>query len=194
MNAGVAIVYEYTGFKELADNIGVLKAYMANSIIPYQRAAALVTGSVQRNFVEGGRPKKWKELSLLSYFVRSHRYGKQNKTPLTLVDTGRLRDSIVPHFATTSEGGEFGAKTNVSYARLQNDGGVSTPSQAVIKSFTRKAPKSSGRVRVRGYVMNIKGGHHIPARPFMLLQAEDRTRIRSVFSEWMRGIANGEYR
>lgn len=186
----VAITTKVVGFQDLVNRLSMKKREIDTDVTPFKRLAAVVVSSVLKNFRDGGRPTRWRDLSLLSYFVRSHRSGKQNKRPQILRDTGRLMNSIVPHFASNEKMASFGAKTNVTYARLMDKGGTSTASSVVIAAFKRKTP-SGGETRVRSYTMNIKGGHRVPARPFMLLQKEDLTRIQQVIFEWLRGKFNG---
>lgn len=187
----VAFVTRIDGLQRTLGNVDALKAYLG-SILPYKQAATVVTASVMRNFSAGGRPEKWEELSPLTLFIRKHRAGKQNASPLTLRDTGRLAGSPVPHAAVDAEGGTFGSKTNVSYARRMHEGGYSTASTVVIEAFRRNT-KSGGSSRVRSYVMHLKGGKRIPARPFMMLQKADQAVIKQIFADWIRGAANGEY-
>ena len=187
----VALVTRIDGLQRTLGNVDALKAYLG-SILPYKQAAAVVTGSVMRNFVAGGRPQKWEELSPMTRFIRKHRQGKQNANPLTLRDTNRLMNSVVPHATLDAQGGAFGAKTNVSYARKMHEGGVSEASTVVIEAFRRVI--KTGESRVRSYVMHLKGGKRIPARPFMMIQEADRAIIRQVFTDWLKGASNGEYR
>lgn len=187
----VAIVSRIDGLQRTLGNVDALKAYLG-SILPYKQAATVVTASVMRNFREGGRPEKWEELSPLTQFIRRHRKGKQNANPLTLRDTGRLAESPVPHATLDAQGGTFGAKTNVKYARKMHEGGVSTASSVVIEAFRRNI--KTGESYVHSYVMRLKGGKRIPARPFMWIQESDKPVIRQIFIDWIRGAANGEYR
>jgi phage gpG-like protein len=186
----VAIVTRIDGLQRTLGNVDALKAYLG-AILPYKQAATVVTASVQRNFVAGGRPQKWEELSPLTRFIRAHRRGKQNLNPVPLRDTGRLEGSVVPHAAVDAQGGTFGAKTNVSYARKMHEGGVTTASEVVIDTFIRNA--RTGESRVRSYVMHLKGGKRIPARPFMMVQEADKTVIRQIFMDWLKGAADGKY-
>jgi phage gpG-like protein len=192
-NRGVDITFKVEGLPQLSKNVDLLKAYFETYILPYKQAATVVTGSVMKNFREGGRPEAWKPLSPLTYFIRSHRSGKKNTQAKTLVDTARTMNSIVPHFSLDAKGGQFGAKTNVKHARRLHFGGLSDASSVVIGAFKRNTP-SGGTARVRSYVMNIKSGHQIPARPFMMVQEEDKPVIRQVFIDWAKGASNGEYR
>lgn len=187
----VAIVTRIDGLQRTLGNVDALKSYLG-SIVPYKKAAAVVTASVLRNFREGGRPEKWEELSPLTKFIRKYRRGKRNANPLTLRDTGRLAESPVPHATLDAQGGTFGAKTNVSYARKMHEGGTTTASQVVIDAFRRNT--KTGESYVHSYVMHLKGGKRIPARPFMMIQEADRAVIRQVFTDWLKGAANGEYR
>lgn len=182
--AGISVSYKVDGFIKCRGNIETLKAYLAAQSAPLREAATIVTASVMKNFRDGGRPRKWPGLSVLTYFIRAHRQGKANAQPVTMVDTGRLRSSIVPYFAQDPQGGTFGAKTNVDYARKMHQGGVTTPSTVMIDHFRRRT--KSGVSHVRSYIMHLKGGKAIPARPFMMLQAEDKPIIKRIFAEWLK--------
>lgn len=210
--AGIGISYDIKGIKELTGNIETLKDYIATNILPFKEAASLVTGSVARNFVDEGRPKKWEKLSPITLFIRKYRAGKKNALALKLQDSGRLKNSFVPHAEQFVNYGEFGASTNVDYAKVLHNGGVSEPNTVEIGSFVRKAPhvlkegqsiptwafkkrnSMSGMVRVAAYTMKLKGGATIPARPFMMVQEPDKPLLKQVFVDWMKGIKNGEYR
>lgn len=182
--AGISLVYKVDGFVKCRGGIEALKAYLAAQSQPLKEAATIVTASVMKNFRDGGRPRQWQGLSVLSYFIRAHRQGKANTRPFTLVDTGRLRDSIVPHISQDSNGGTFGAKTNVVYAKKMHQGGVTTASTVMIEHFQRRT--KNGTSRVRSYMMHLKGGKPIPARPFMMLQTQDKPVIKQIFAEWMK--------
>lgn len=186
----VAIVTRIDGLPRLNANVDHLKAYLG-SILPYKQAATVVTASVMRNFAAGGRPQKWEDLSPLTRFIRRHRQGKQNANPLTLRDTGRLAGSPVPHATVDDQGGTFGAKTNVNYARKMHEGGYTTASAVVIEAFKRNT--RTGESRVHSYVMHLKGGKRIPARPFMMIQEADKAIIKQIFTDWLKGAADGKY-
>lgn len=187
----VAFVSRIEGLPRLNANVDQLKAYLG-AMLPYKQAAALVTASVMRNFAAGGRPEKWEELSPLTMFIRRHRQGKQNASPVTLRDTGRLANSPVPYVAMDAQGGVFGAKTNVSYARKMHEGGYTTASTVVIEAFRRLT--KNGESKVRTYVMHLKGGKRIPARPFMMLQESDKPNVKQIFTDYLKGAIDGEYR
>lgn len=178
-------MFKIDGFVKCRGNIEALKAYLATDVQPLREASTIVAASVMRNFIAGGRPQKWAELSPITRFIRARREGKQNLNPLPLRDTGRLAGSIVPHYSLDAQGGTFGAKTNVSYARKMHKGGISEASTVVIEAFRRNT-RSGSSSRVRSYVMHLKGGKQIPARPFMDLQAQDKPIINQIFIDWLK--------
>jgi len=181
--------------KAIAERSARLKAFL----IPLQRAAALTVGSVLKNFIAGGRPRKWPGLSRMTRFVRSHRAGAKNTVAMPLRDKGRLMGSITPHAKLTAQGGEFGAGSNVGYAGRMHFGGKTQPNTVAIAAFTRRNPRVATRAealsgvklgrsafsRVSAYTMRLKGGHDIPPRPFLMLHDEDRPRIASIFASWI---------
>jgi len=117
--------------------------------------------SVVQNFIQGGRPEKWKPLktsTLVSWAMRKRslwgggtltRYGARaisGRKPL--IDTGRLMKSITYRAGKD----EVRIGTNVIYAAIHQFGG------------------KAGRGR------KVK----IPARPFLLIQDEDKDYILRV--------------
>lgn len=107
-------------------------------------------GSIERNFAAGGRPVKWRPLSLGQKMIWhekrstwSTKSGKMTKSGaaawrgrIPLTDTGRLRRSITYQATTNS----MSIGTNLEYAQYHQYGSA---------------------------------GGKIPARPFLLFQTED---------------------
>lgn len=114
----------------------------------------LAERSVKQNFKAGGRPEKWKPSA------RARAQGGQ-----TLVDTNNLQRSITHQIS----GGEVAIGTNVLYAPVHHFGTV----------IRAKGAKSL-RFEIPGVGWRTAKSVTIPARPFLLLQAQDYKRINSI--------------
>lgn len=191
------------GVDDTTNSLSKLIGKLEDDHTPYKQSSVVIYSSVMKNFTEQGRPEKWKGLSLFTMFVKSHRKSQKRTNPMILQDSGRLKGSITPFYDSSIS--TFGVKTNIPYAGLMNFGGKSQPNSVLIGSYYRRSPsyenqfrmafgkrtKHTGMVKVKPYVMNIKGGHEIPSRPFMVLQKEDYNTISSIFSDWLKGVSNG---
>lgn len=174
--------------RAIQDGITRRIARMTNGSNLTKRISAIMFQSVMQNFRDEGTDEaRWPRLSPFTMFVRAYRRNRQNRTPRILQDTGELRQSIVP-----DSGEDFAAVgTNKQGAKLLQDGqGKTKPSQVIIGAFWRRRPRggaiqrsargrvlSGSAVRVSSYVMNIKGGHDVPARPFLHVRRVDIARI-----------------
>lgn len=152
---------------------------MQNPSAFLRAGGVLMLESVQRNFIEGGRPDTWKPVSEVTYLLRyrdkarftTHKSGK-NKGRVTkassdnfvsggaepLRDTGVLMASIAPKEQTEKS---ISIGTNQPQAALMHYGGE---------------PK--------GF---IKGKAMIPARPFMMLQDVDRETLNKMAKDFIMG-------
>ncbi len=151
-----------------------------NMVPPFKRSALILFASVKRNFSSGGRPT-WKPLKV--------REGQP------LRDTGRLMASV-----TGAGGGSVSREThqqgyhsleigtNVVYANVHQFGFQGTVKQNV-RAHSRVITQAFGRsieprpVTVKAHTRNMK--MNIPARPFLLLQPEDKADIMKVFQEYL---------
>jgi len=155
-----------------------------------KKISLLMYRSVIKNFEDEGRPVKWKPLSVLTKFIKSHRSGgRKERNPKILQDSGDLKKSIIPHIEEDSRNATVSVGSNLSYAKLQHYGGFGTGGTVKISPFYRKSKGTAGNKKyiasnyVKGFTMTIKAGHKIPPRPFMLIQKEDEEQIR----KWVRG-------
>ncbi len=125
--------------------------------------------SVQRNFVEGGRPARWVPI----------KSGESNP----LFSSGRLFSSIMETFEETwaevSAGGN-----GITYARLHQYGGVLHPKITErSKSFFWKMFYHTGDTMWKALALKNVGSTltvNIPARPYMVFQPEDITTIKKI--------------
>jgi phage virion morphogenesis protein len=139
----------------------------------------IVRTSVIRNFEAGGRPK-WEA---------SQRVKK--KGGITLIKSHRLMNSITAK--GYSDRAEIG--TNVVYAAIQQLGGSITQgarSELFIRNrYVRKTKTGKkvgqfkkGTIAGRGFTFGGRTGS-IPARPFLMVQDEDWTEIKSVINRYL---------
>lgn len=121
-----------------------------------KKASIYMERSVDKNFRAEGRPSKWEPLAPLTKALR------RGKTFRILQDTGRLKGSISHKvFKNHAVVG-----TNVEYAQLMQEGGISTA-----QTITRG-----------GRQFKI-GSHKVRARPFLLFQREDVVAIEKMFAK-----------
>ena len=136
--------------------------------------AALIKSSVQENFIQGGRPDKW---------VESRRVKKDGGQ--TLVEGGRLRDSIIDHAtATTAEVG-----TNLKYAAIHQFGGpIKRPAHERVLLFDHSRKFATAKKAKYGMKATI-GGHttNMPARPFLMIQEQDQAAIVGIIQRYLQG-------
>jgi phage gpG-like protein len=175
----MALTIKTKGMPTVQETINGYMDRMKNPSPFLRVGGVLMLESVQRNFMEGGRPDKWKPVSEVTYLLRyrdkarfnTYSSGK-NKGRITkasadnfvsggadpLRDTGLLMASITPKEQTDKS---ISIGTNAPQAALMHYGGE---------------PK--------GF---IKGKALIPARPFMLLQDADRETLTKMAKEFVMG-------
>lgn len=134
----------------------------------------------------GNPPSTWKRLSVMTVFIRMHRARRKNKDPKIMVDTGILRASNLPFIRKSAR--EFGIENRHPAAKILHDGGTSRGNTVSIGSFRRKK-KSGGTSRVQPYQMRVKGGHTIPARPWMPKKRRVIEIIRFILDDFEKGVA-----
>lgn len=124
---------------------------------------------IKRNFIEGGRPEKWKE----GLFSKGRK-----GTPLR--DSDRLMNSI----DYTIDGNTVHIGTNVKYASLMNYGGrsqikVDTTMQNKLFKYYKNTKDSiyTALAAKKAFWVNI------PARPFMVLPDNFGNKVDSIFEK-----------
>ena len=132
-----------------------------------RETAAIIKNSVRRNFELGGRPK----------WVLSGRVKRDGGT--TLIRTGILQRSIQSHYnSSTALVG-----TNLEYAAIHQFGGQTRAH--IIRARDKKSLKFSAG----GQTIFRRAVHHpgsrIPARPFILLQDEDKAEILNTVKKYL---------
>lgn len=145
--------------KEVKDLFARMKERGKDLLPAMKVSGQIVRTSVVKNFEEGGRPEKWKPLSLATLFAgkKGKFAGKRGrfrkgveerfKNRKLLIDTGRLMNSI--NARPFPDRAEVGA--SAIYAAIHQFGGKA--------GVNRQAA--------------------IPARPFLMVQGEDWTEIRN---------------
>ncbi len=181
---------KFSGIKGVKKRLARLKREMQGNLTPLARnVTQQLLSFVDKKFrrsSSGVLPAGWKRHSQLTRFVRANRATRRSKNPKVLLDTGLLRASNLPFIR--KKGFEFGIENRLSYASMQNFGGVSTASTIMIGPFRRKKP-SGGTTRVKGYSMTIKGGKTIPARPFFPDIFEVRDIVKRVNKDFEKRLA-----
>jgi len=130
----------------------------------------IVKSSVKHNFSAQGRPKKWPASK------RARDEGGQ-----TLSDTARLRNS----FTVAVSNNSVAVGTNVVYARVHHFGakkGSFGTFPVTVKAHKRKGSP----VKAHQRSVKLPWGN-IPARPFMMLQDEDKVEINAVLNDYLLG-------
>lgn len=151
--------------QELTDLIERLRRKLVNLQPVMDEIGAAVNLSVKRNFEEQGRPSKW----IPSARVR--RAGGQ-----TLNDTGRLRNS----FTHRASANQVVIGTNVRYAAMLHFGGKTAA--RVIRAKNGKALNIPGI----GFRRSVNHpGSSIPARPFLMIQEQDKTIIGKILNRYL---------
>lgn len=172
---GSSLQIAVTGYSKASKRLEKLLGIVQRPSVPAMRCAAWLTDQTVLAFTLQGHPEKWAPLSMMTLFIRAHRKGPKNLTDNVGSDFGRLRGSFFP--VMEKGGNVFGSATGVAYAADFQEGGLSKRRDVPISSFMRKravgfqhaGKKGSlylGMVRVRRYIMHLKGGAPIPPRPF----------------------------
>ena len=168
------ISFKLEGMDASLNNFGIVKERFSSGIVSAMKQSALLMWtSVQKNFDEQGRPDKWQEHGPLTQLIR----GKDAKI---LEDTGALRQGIMMY--VNEEQGHFGLYESgpaVEYADLMQNGGLSPCGEVTIPKQT-KVSKLGKKFTVKAHTANL-GPHEVPARPFMMVQDEDRENMMAVF-------------
>ncbi|HET7558881.1 MAG TPA: phage virion morphogenesis protein [Limnochordia bacterium] len=150
---------------------------------PLVQAQALMLRSVDQNFRSDGRPK-WPPLAPSTVAQRR----KGSSRPLQ--DTGRLRVSVTAQDGTgavrTVNDSVAIIGTTVKYARLMQEGGtINVPALTPKRAKALRWIGGGGAVhfarRTKAHTVSI------PARPFLLFQAEDERRIVTIFRRYIEG-------
>jgi phage virion morphogenesis protein len=140
------------GLEQLLKRLGELALDTRRVEKPLKAAGAYMLGSVEKNFQQQGRPKRWDPLSPRT--LAGRRRGRRKKGgPKILIDTARLKNSMSVKLV---EGPGALVGTNVKYARRQHSGYDS---------------EKKGR-----------GHSRTPARPFLVFQDEDHDAIGRIFA------------
>lgn len=142
--------------------------------------------SFRLNFESGGRPS-WEPLTDTTAAIRD-REGYGSDGPI-LVRTGKLAKtatqlniwSITENYAIIKS-----LPAYVWYGKLHQSGLGGASSVGAVDKQIRDALKSGNA---------IKGGAHIPARPFVVMQEEDADDIHNVFDKWIaeRALRSGGF-
>lgn len=134
-----------------------------------REAAAIIKNSVRENFEVGGRPK-W-----------APSFRAKTEGGMTLVRSGILERSIQSHYDAHSAI----VGTNLEYAAIHHFGGTTKPH--VIRARDKKALMFfDGNTPIYRRAVNHPGSK-IPARPFLLVQPQDKQDLISFIKQFFRG-------
>ena len=164
-----------TSIKDLGGKarLGRLAERMSNPEPAIKECGLVLLRSIAKTFKAGGRPKRWKKSK------RAKAGGGK-----TLIDTARLKNSI-----TMRVSGKFlRVGTSVKYAAIHHLGGEITNNVRVKRHYrfvTRAFGKDiEGRkvlVKSHDRKMNTK----IQARPFLVIQKEDRRVFDRILGDYV---------
>lgn len=140
---------------------------------PMKLAGEHMRFSIEQNFAEGGRPTKW------PVSARAKRDSGQ-----TLVDTNRLQSSIT--YAVGKDSLTIG--TNLIYGRVHQLGinrmvPVGDHLRLIKQAFGKKL-KFPVWVNVERHARHMQ----LPARPFLVLQDEDKEEIKFIIRDYLIGL------
>lgn len=147
--------------KDMADRI--------NNKTLLQKAGAIVRESVRTNFAAGGRPNKWAPL--------------KTRAGQPLRDRGILQNSITSKVS----GDRVYVGTSVKYAAVHQFGarkGSFGTVLARVRSHERTRDGKTHTVRAHARKQLVPWGD-IPARPFLLVQDEDRVELEAVLADYI---------
>lgn len=171
---GITLTLDRDGFDSTMQHL--LRNVEDLSPVSYE-IGQLLSNSVKRNFIEGGRPEKW------TVSKRAKRDKLKTKRAPTLRDTGVLMNSII--------GGDAGDNTirvgtNVEYAAAHNFG-VDKQITQQVGEHTRRITQAFGKplkamkeVKVKAH--SRKFHLKIEQREFMMIQDEDWEDIQDIIS------------
>lgn len=132
-------------------------------IVALKQIGAYMLGSINKNFENQGRPTKWAPLAPSTIAGRRNK----NKASIKILqDTGYLKNSIT--YDATDDEVKIG--TNVIYGKTHQFGADIKTRSSSRKVSTKSHKKTSTK---KPYI-------HIPARPFLLFQNEDKDAIREI--------------
>lgn len=149
------------GLDRLAKRIAELAFDTRRVERPLHAIGVYMLGSVERNFQAQGRPTRWTPLKPSTLARR--RKGPHQGGPQILMDTGGLKHSIKEQ-VTLSGNSSVSIGSNKKYARRQQMG------------YEGKTGKGAGR-----------GHSPTPARPFLLIQEEDKPKIIEIARRCLEG-------
>lgn len=158
--------------KEVLDHVFGVAGRLEDDPALLRITGGIIVSSVQRNFEVGGRPEKWAALSKTTLARR------KGSSPLVVKGmAGGLLGSI--HFQV--EGNVLRVGTNKICAATHQLGakqGAFGTVAAKVGAHTRNT-KRFGQVAVRAHERNQKvPWGDIPARPYLVVQDEDKVNIR----------------
>ena len=170
--------------RELEVVLGRIIERCTNKRAALQTIGAIGRESVRTNFMESGRPVKWQPSK------RSADQSIPGRSGSILRDTNRLMNSITSSVQQDS----VIIGTNVEYAAVHQYGAkkFSFGTFAVRVRSHERVSRKGNRYEISSHERRVQlPWGDIPARPFMLLQADDITEIEMVMAAHLIGESNG---
>jgi phage gpG-like protein len=193
---------ELTGAEAARAKAKAIAAGVRDLSVPLAAFGQKLVASVQRNFELGGRPR-WTPSRKIAGFTARH--PKATRSPKTLIDRGTLKNSIqveavAPRLVRVG--------TNTAYAHVHQKGfqGAVQIGPYLRRVQTRDVhgmyPDTVKRGKNKGKTVHRKGviaqgfcrvGPHtrqmnIPARPFLVVQAEDERMWWQLLEDYLRKL------
>ena len=164
-----------TGAKEIATYLKTKEDTIKHMLPVLSKVAIQMQRNVLNNFKDESSPAgAWASLSDFTLFIKKYRVKSPESNPKILQDKGDMRKSVFPTVTDSDKVGVAVVSTTNKHAKLMQNGGTSEPSTVRIKN-PRYNPKTKGGKKQ--YDVHIKGGHKIPARPFMVISADTQNKI-----------------
>ena len=165
MSVGINVIVKDDSVKAL---LAELSGRMGDMTPAMRVIGEIVAASVQRNFDQGGRPRRWPDLADSTKRIRA----KRKKWPgKILVVSGRLR-SVYP----SPDRDSVTVGSNLKYALTHQFGarrGQFGQVTATVRAHVRRMANGK-KVNVKGHSRkSILPWGDIPARPFLMVQDED---------------------
>lgn len=186
MTNGALISYEIKNDEKVRALIKQAGEKAKDLRVPLKRAGILMLGSIDKNFREEGRPKRWAPLSPMTIAMRR----KKGKGAKILQDTGMGKGSIV-YEVVSNQKVQIG--TRLDYMRKHQEGAtINIPARDIYPVKARAlhwVDPGTGEDVFAMHVHQKARTAKLPQRKFLLFQEEDKVNIVKIFTEYLEEIA-----
>jgi phage gpG-like protein len=180
----------------IARRVNKLALQIADYKVPLVESVRVVMmPSIRQNFLHEGRPTAWEPLSLAAEKIRGsarpilYRSGLLENVASSFgiwsfTKTGATIRDLPPEvwYGKLHQGG-WGSIRDVAVDFLLREGYALTLRN--IRTAMARLARTAGTTEAHNETKFV-----IPARPFLLIQAEDEEAISDIFIEWMEGLVN----